>query len=330
MKLEEYAMYWYQTYRMPKQQKTTQQTCLSLIRNHIIGSELGALELEDVKAADIQRFLTDQLMHGCKIKLKHYSRVGKPLSTHSIVKLRQILIAMYRQAQKEDVVIKNVAEDTERLPLPWKESPVFTPEAQRKFLAATRSRRFYAAYVLLFFLGLRRSELLALTWDAIDLRRNTVSIKKALVMEGNDIVLRNSTKTRASIRVLPIPQEIKFVLQDHKKKQKEEARAFGNGYHNEFGLLFTSKDGSPYNPNYFSRNFKNLIKHMSFLSDNLHLHSTRHTWATNMLQCGATISDAQALGGWSRPDTLLNVYAHSVKESQRRAMKKLYKEISAF
>lgn len=96
------------------------------------------------------------------------------------------------------------------------------------------------------------------------------------------------------------------------------------------GSFFTSKDGSPYNPNYFSRNFKNLIKHMPFLSDNLHLHSTRHTWATNMLQCGATISDAQALGGWSRPDTLLNVYAHSVKESQRRAMKKLYKEISAF
>lgn len=329
MKLKDYMLYWYQTYRMPKQQNTTQQTCLSLIRNHICNSDLGEQELEEVKTADIQKFLTEQLMHGCRIKLKNYSKEGQSLSTHSIVKLRQLLIAMYRQAVKEDIVVKNVAEDTERLPLPWKESPVFTPEAQRKFLAATKTRRFYAAYVLLFFLGLRRSELLALTWDAIDLRKNTISIKRALVMEGKNIVLRNRTKTRASVRILPIPQEIKFILQEHKQKQKKEAQMFGNGYRNEFGLLFTSKDGSPYNPNYFSRNFKNLIKRMPFLSDDLHLHSTRHTWATNMLQCGITISDTQALGGWSRPDTLLNVYAHSVKESQRKAMKKLWREMNA-
>ena len=47
-----------------------------------------------------------------------------------------------------------------------------------------------------------------------------------------------------------------------------------------------------------------------------------------MIQLGIGISDIQALGGWSRPDTLLNIYAHSVKESQRKAMKKLFKELN--
>lgn len=43
-----------------------------------------------------------------------------------------------------------------------------------------------------------------------------------------------------------------------------------------------------------------------------------------MIQCGIAITDVQALGGWSRPDTLLNIYAHTVKESQRKAVNKLY------
>ncbi len=328
MKLKDYMLYWYQTYRMPRQVKTTQQTCLSLIHNHICDSEIGEKELSDINTSDIQSFLTDELMHGCKVRLKHYSRIGQPLSSHSVVKLRQLLVAMYRQAQKENIVIKNVAEDTERVPLPWKEAPVFTPEAQRKFLVATKTHRFYAAYVLLFFLGLRRSEVLGLAWDAVDFRRNSIMIKRALVVEGKSIVLRSRTKTRASVRILPIPQEIKFILQEHRQRQKEEALMLGEKYRNEYGLVFTSKDGSPYNPIYFSRNFKNMIKRMSFLPDSLHLHSTRHSWATNMLQCGIPISDAQSLGGWSRPDTLLNIYAHSVKDSQRKAIKKLYKEIS--
>ena len=107
--------------------------------------------------------------------------------------------------------------------------------------------------------------------------------------------------------------------------QQEEAKA--DGYSNPHHLVFTNKDGSPHNPVYFSRNFKNMIRRQDYLSDALHLHSTRHTWATNMIQCGISITDVQALGGWSRPDTLLNIYAHTVKESQRRAIKKLWQTL---
>ena len=67
-----------------------------------------------------------------------------------------------------------------------------------------------------------------------------------------------------------------------------------------------------------------MIKKLDCCPNTLHVHSVRHTWATNMIQCGIAITDVQALGGWSRPDTLLNIYAHTVKESQRKAVNKLY------
>ena len=325
MIVSDYITYWFRTYRMPHQARNTQETTWSIIRNHIIDSKLGKMELTDVTVKDLQEFLTEELLHGCRIRLRYVEYVGKPLSHHSGVRLRQLLIAMFKQAVKEGLVNRNIAEDTEPIPLPWHDAPIFTPENQRRFLQETRNSRFHTAYVMLFFLGMRRSELLGLSWDAVDFRRNILHIRQVLVIEDRQIVLRERTKTKASIRTIPFPMEIKCMLREWRMKQQEEAKA--DGYDNASNLVFCNKDGSPVNPEYFSRNFKNRVKRMTFLSNDLHLHSVRHSWATNMIQCGVAITDVQTLGGWSRPDTLLNVYAHTVKESQRKAMKKLFREL---
>ena len=327
MKLGDYVLYWFTTYRMPHQQRNTQLTCLNLINNHIISSDLADIPIDKVTPKDIQLFLNDQRLHGCKKQFNREFPNGKPLSPHSIVKLRQFLIAAFKQAIKENIVTRNIAEYTEPVSLSWHDSPVFTPENQKKFLQATRNHRFYTAYVLLFFLGCRRSEILGLSWDNIDFRSNILKIRQVLIMEDGKPVLRDQTKTKASIRTIPFPKEIKYLLQEWRERQKIESKA--NNYHNEYNLVFANKDGSPHNPSYFSRNFKNTIRRLGFCANELHLHSTRHTWATNMIQCGIAISDVQSIGGWSRPDTLLNIYSHTVKESQRKAMKKLYNELNS-
>lgn len=325
MLLKDYALYWYTNYRMPKQQRTTQICFLSTIKHHICDSALGEMELDSIRTKDIQLHLTECLLHGNRKKLKFVDLTGTPLSPKTVIRIRQILIAMFNQAVKEDILIKNYASDTEPLSLPWQDSPVFTPEAQRKFLQACRTHRFYTAYVLFFYLGCRRSELLGLSWSSVNFNRNVLTINQALLLENGELVLRERTKTRASIRTIPFPVEIKLLLQDWKIQQRAESRAAG--YKNEFNLVFTNKDGSPHNPSYFSRNFKTMVKRLDFCDNRLHLHSTRHSWATNMMQCGISISDVQAIGGWARPDTLLNIYSHTVKASQRKAMKKLYKEL---
>ena len=325
MLIKEYVKYWFYTYRMPHQARNTQETTWNLIRNHIVDSSLGERELTEVTVKELQEFLTGELLHGSKMRMWHSDKIGTPLSHHSAVKLRQILIAMYKQAVKEGYLNRNLAEDTEPIPLPWHDAPIFTPENQRKFLQATRHHRYHTAYVMLFFLGLRRSELLGLSWDAVDMKRNLLHIRQVLVVENHQIVIRERTKTRASIRTVPFPLEIKCMLQDWRKKQKVESMT--PGYDNKYHLVFCNKDGSPINPDYFSRNFKGTVKRLDFLSNDLHLHSVRHTWATNMIQCGIAITDVQTLGGWSRPDTLLNVYAHTVKDSQRKAMRKLFREL---
>ena len=323
MTLGEYMEYWYQTYRMPRQRENTRITCRATMA-HILDAPLAKMDITQVTIKDCQEFLTNERMHGNRTNQLNNQKIGSPLSAHSIQKMRQLLIAMFRQAVKEHIVDRNVAENTQPLPLPWHDSPIFTPDAQRKFLQATKNHRFHTAYVLLFFLGCRRSELLGLSWDAIDFRRNILKIRQTLILINGQLILQEKTKTKASIRTIPFPKDIKYMLQEWKERQRFESKQ--PGYKNEFNLVFTNRDGTPHNPNNFSRNFKSMAKKIS-LSPDLHVHSVRHTWATNMIQLGAPITDIQAIGGWSRPDTLLNIYSHTVKKSQRKAMKKLYKEM---
>lgn len=325
MTFGEYVHYWYEAYRKPKQQRNTQEVFLSILKAHIYPANIAKMAIEDLTVKDLQEFLTEEYLHGNKTCLKYYSKLGQPLSPYMIKKLRQILIGAFNQAVKEGIVTKNIANDTQPIPLRKHHTPVFTPEAQKKFLAYTKNHRFHLAYVLLFYLGCRRSEILGLSWDAIDMRRNLLRIQQVVIIENNQPVVRPRTKTDASLRTIPIPQEIKYMLQEWKAKQKTESKC--TGYENIHHLVFCNKDGSPYDPRNFSKNFKKAVQRLDCCSNELHVHSTRHTWATNMIQCGIAITDVQTIGGWSRADTLLNIYAHTVKESQRKAMKKLYKSL---
>lgn len=328
MKFGDYIRYYYETYRKPYQQRNTQEVFQSVLNVHIYSSHLADIELDALTLKDLQIFLTSELMHGNRMKLKYYERTGQALAPSTMKRIRQLLVGACRQAVKEGLISRNLAEDTQPIVIKRHNAPVFTPEMQRKFLLKTKSHRFHLAYVLLFYLGCRRSEILGLCWNAIDMRRNLLRIEQVLIIEDDKPVLRRRTKTEASMRTIPFPAEIKYMLQEWRAKQKEESQAV-DGYRNENNLVFTNKDGSPHDPRKFSKNFKKTIQRLDFCSNDLHVHSTRHTWASNMIQCGIAITDIQSIGGWSRADTLLNIYAHTVKESQRKAIKKLYASLSS-
>ena len=63
----------------------------------------------------------------------------------------------------------------------------------------------------------------------------------------------------------------------------------------------------------YSRSYKrpNTERHY----DGLKFHELRHTHFTMQLAAGIDIPTAQALGGWSTADVLLNVYAHPVSQN---------------
>lgn len=327
MLFKDYIVYWHQTYRKPKQARSTALVIENTIRVHIANSKLGNTKVKDITVRDCQEFLTDLLVRGNKSKLNKKKSYGKPLAKSSVNKIRQLLIASLRQAQKEQIILSNPAEYTEPISINKEMSNFFSHDTQKRFLEYTKNHRFFVAYQLLFFTGCRRGEILGLSWNNVDLRKNYIYIRQTLGIEDGQIVLyRRHAKTPKSIRIIPIPFELKKSLIKIRERQKEEKECFPL-WNNPDDLIFTNRDGSPHNPNYFTRNFKNVIRRMG-LPEDLHLHCTRHSWATNLVQLGIPISDIQALGGWSRPDVLLNIYSHTLQQSQKKAINKLWKSMN--
>lgn len=150
-------------------------------------------------------------------------------------------------------------------------------------------------------LGMRRSEICALDWSDIDFENKTVSITKSKVPdEDNKFVIKNTTKTEKSRRILNCPD---YILERLKASQPDESKRTG-----QIVKL---------HPN-------DIYNHLKVVCDNngipfVGVHGLRHTNASVMLSLGVADKIAMARGGWSSRDTMQNIYQHLFKDDKSAA-----------
>lgn len=319
--LGDWITHWYSTFKEIKHSPTTRTVQQTYINVHIVPN-IGGLFLQRVQTVDIQRFLNNLATSGNRSKLKHANNYGQPLSSWTVKKIRQLLIAAFEAAIREGIILKNPVRDTEAITVQTLQIAYFTFEQQKAFLKATEKHRFHTAYQLLFYTGCRRSEILGLSWNNINFELSQIHIHQVLVSINGQALIKKYPKTKASVRTIPIHPDIAKILLKHKKEQEKEQKA-NPKWNNEHNLVFANKDGSPHSPTYFLHNFKKVVRKLG-LPMNLRVHSTRHTFCTNLLQLGTSITDVQYLGGWSDSRVILEIYSHVVKDSHRDAVKKLF------
>ena len=137
-----------------------------------------------------------------------------------------------------------------RQPPPW------SVEEARQFLVSAKEDGdpLYAAYVLILVLGLRRGELLGLTWPMVDLDTAQLEVGYSLQRIGGRLV-HGETKTEASDAVLPLPDICLAALRLHHRAQ-ESLKSAAGPFWIPTGYVFTTRDGLPLDPRNFHRAFK--------------------------------------------------------------------------
>jgi len=194
---------------------------------------------------------------------------------------------------------------------------VMTDEELNIFLEAISGTRFYAAHLLAVRRGLRRGDVLGLKWRDIDFQRKKLYIRRSLVVcEGK--LQFHLPKTERSQRTIHLSDELVRALKSHLKKQNEEKMRRRDTY-KDYGLVFATIDGRPYDPNRFvSRHYKPHLKRAGL--PNFRYHDLRHTAATMMLKSGVDIKVvSQVLGHYSEAFTL-RVYGHVLPGMQEIAL----------
>jgi integrase len=160
--------------------------------------------------------------------------------------------------------------------------------------------------------GARECELLALTWDDIDLDRGMLRINKTLVRkrgskgETRVVLAVNKPKTESGIRDITLPGFVLEALRMYKIRQMKQALASGKPVSQ---LVFSTKNGDYIWPNSLVDQLQRRISKKGIGLD-IRFHDLRHTSATLLLEAGIPANVVQERLGHADLRTTLAVYGH--------------------
>ena len=175
-------------------------------------------------------------------------------------------------------------------------------------LAAAKGGELEGLVTLALFTGLRLSELLGLTWDAVDLQRGTINVNKQLARsEHRAMALFISPKSGKARMITAAPSAVR-ILKGQKRRQAEMQLRAGPLWDNPHGLVFTSELGGPLEQWSAESKFKRLAAAAGL--EGVRFHDTRHTYAVNAIRAGDDIKTVQGNLGHATAAFTLDRYGH--------------------
>lgn len=168
-----------------------------------------------------------------------------------------------------------------------------------KFLKAVEGKECEMA-ALLALHSLRRSELLALEKRSVDLKKNTIAVKGAVVPDENNHYVKKATnKNASSVRTVPIMIP----------RLKELVAAAPDG------PLVTSY------ANNVGRSINYACKSAGL--PEVGVHGLRHSFASLAYHLGLSEMETMELGGWADHTTMHKIYTHISKKDKETAVNKM-------
>lgn len=275
------------------QQPSSIRSVKSHLKCHIV-PQLAKLGLEQFSVENQQTFITRMFERG--------------VSRKSVLNVLGTLSSILTTARDWGYNCEHI--DVRKLRLPPRgeryEAPHFTIDQLQRILAIAEEP-WHTLFCILTMDGLRAGEVLGLQWKDIDLERRLLHVRRS-AWYGHV----QTTKSKASETVLPIPQPLVTVLEKYRAQWKP----------NPQGFLFVTRNGRPPSSN------KVVEYHLWAILDALEiprcgLHAFRHSHTALLLDSGATPKVVQRQLRHADARTTLEIYGHVIGDAQREAVEKV-------
>lgn len=240
--------------------------------NGHIRKGLGGKKLRDLRIGDVEAFYADLLDE---------NREPRALSRSSVRQLHQLIRRMLDYAEKDNYVARNVAR-LARVP----KGPSSKSSGRRRAIDRGRVFDFFDANVedeflevwrLAIHAGLRRSELAGLRWQYVDLEAGEIRVERTRVSVRGKVIEKQSTKSEAGTRVVPLDPGGVEALRAIRRKQAAEQLHAGPVY-SSTGYVVTDALGRPLHPDKLTKLCKAALRRAGL--DDKTLHGLRHTHGT--------------------------------------------------
>jgi integrase len=263
------------------------------LEKHILPA-FGELPVRDVGVAHIE---------ACLSKLRQ-----KGHATSTMRSVRATFATVLRSAVKRGYLEKNHAHGVCIREADSKKERRFYSLEQTRMLLGTLTEPCASVVSIAVLTGMKIGEILALRWKRIDLLGATLA-----VAENYSSGEFGPPKTKRSRRVIPISSALRRVL--------DAQHALVNPASPEELVFRTPKGTSLNDKNLYNRELAPACDRIG--QPRISWHSFRHTHATLLHANGESLKTAQALLGHSDLETTLNVYTHTVSDSQRDAVERV-------
>jgi integrase len=275
--------------------KNTYRTYEMYTINHIFPyfKKKGIL-LANLKPSHLEKFFVD--------------KSKEDLSPRTIKHQKAIISNALNQARRDELISANPAEVSRAPKAPRYTVKVLNPEESAEFLSEFKKTNIYIPVLVATYFGMRRSEVLGLTWDNVDFHHNKIIIAQTITQEVGGDEFNYTTKTDASRRALDMPMFVRNeLLLERDKKLKTNCK-----------FVCSYENGERMKANYLSKNFRKIADRLGY--KDFRLHDLRHTAASNLLEAGHTPVEAQHWLGHSSPKTTLDIYSHITSDSSIKRM----------
>ena len=257
----------------------------------------GTLRLHEVKAITVERWLRSlKLAPGTKSKI------------------RNIMSAVFAHGMRYGMTFVNPLHGVRCSAKRLKEPDVLTPKEFASLLPKLPHRE-RVMVLLAGATGLRRSELIALTWRDIDFETLQISINKSCV-RGQ----LGETKTTASARPVPLVPEVAKALKGWRGATL---------YRRPGDFLFPSircEGRIPVWPDMILQKvIRPAAKEAGITGKVIGWHTFRHSLGTNLRSLGVDIKTAQELLRHANSRTTLDIYSQAVPAAKRKASAEVVK-----
>lgn len=346
--LKEFADVWFEEYAPQKLQGGTIEKYKAEMEKVL--PELGHLMLTELRPHTLNRFFSAMAKDGARRdgKAGGYSRA-------TIAKTQNVLSSILHTAADWELIDRNpmdkvrlqgertadklkffTAEQAAQF-LEFIESPykVRTKEHKRvddtgkMYLVPSFERemelpeQIRVLFLLAIYGGLRKGELLALKFSDIDYEEDTVSITKSVsVVNGQQIV--KEPKTKNSRREITIPHFLTLRIKALERERLRYRLSLGDYWKGD-NWIFIQLDGkqmgysTPYSAFHDALLRQNENAEPGKELPLIPFHGLRHTSATLLIAGKQDLRTVSSRLGHAQASTTMNVYAHALQESDKRA-----------
>lgn len=269
---------------------------------------LGAKVLSKLSPIEISEAYSKALVNG--------RRDGKGgLSPRTVHHMHRVLFSALDQAERWKMIIRNPAallEKRDRPKIERKSVATIDATATAAVMDAARERRLFIPLVLAAFCGLRRGEITAIRWRAINLDGGQLAVL-ASTEQLDDGTVREKEAKSGRARTVALPSLAVEELRRWRVMQAKELLRLGvradDGWH-----VITQGDGSPLQPRSLTHVMSAFLKEWGVT-----LHGLRHSHASHMLASKVHPKIVQERLGHSSIAITMDIYSHLMPNMQEDA-----------